>query len=79
MRQSDTAIFIPKGWRSHSGGVVVGRYTVYVTTGRYVFGVICVGSWMCELCTITICWSRESMRKTSEMKMVWGRPPESRG
>ena len=43
MRQNDTAIFIPNVWKSHSGGVVVGRYTVYLTTGRYVFGVICVG------------------------------------
>ena len=49
MRQSDTAIFIPNVWKSHSGSVVVGRYTVYLTTGRYVFGVICVGNYMLDV------------------------------
>ena len=49
MRKSDTAIFIPNVWKSHSGSVVVGRYTVYLTTGRYVFGVICVGNYMLDM------------------------------
>ena len=49
MRQSDTAILFPNVWKSHSGGVVVGRYTVYLTTGRYVFGVICVGNYMLDV------------------------------